>query len=357
VARLREALALSEQCGDDDLIVDSRLSLWRFLSADEAEAWSDALLKQLKERHDLLRLNELLFGMMWLYLANGNFARAVACCDDGIRLAGELGVPPVQYPTLKAIALLRLGRYSEAWESLQREVADAEHQFGRLNRDLGVALYHFEVLAYERAAALLRDVDLQAQRLNRDWVRHWAQVHLTLSLIRSGEIGEALRTPTIQDPDSLGTLSASEPALLPEAVLTELLLAQGRLEEALVHAESSATQAAEGGLRPEYLSAVEVRLRILLRLGRPQEALDLTGTALRLTEDMATAPLTWRILAARAEALATLGDSDRAVQTYTSASEVILTLVETVGDETLKEGFLANTQVAAILAATRREQC
>ena len=114
VSNLRTAMSLSREigeAGDEQPLMDSRFGLWRFLTREEAEAWSARMVQQYSARHDLSRLKEVYFGMMWSNIVWGRPEEAVACCDEGIRLAGELGVPPVQYPTLKALALLRLGRY------------------------------------------------------------------------------------------------------------------------------------------------------------------------------------------------------------------------------------------------------
>jgi tetratricopeptide (TPR) repeat protein len=350
LANLREAVALSEDIGDEDLILDSRLGLWRFLDPKEFEPWGDELRRRLEARHDLRRLNELHFSFMWWYLAAGKFEQAVACCDAAIRLAGEIGAPPVQYPTIKAIALLRLGRYGEAWAALQQEVADEEHPFGRAMQALGLGLYYMELMAYDRAVSILRDVYVEATRLRRVWMKHWSRQLLALATIHSEPSGQAAIASDAEDVAHAVALPLWELAALTEVVMAEVLLSQGRLEEALQQVDRGIAEADESGLRSDYVTTLEVKLRILVRLGRPA-ALDLSNEALRLAEEMSYLPQVWRIQAARAEALAQLGDAAGAAQARGAAAEVIRVLAQSIDEAALRQGFLADARVAVVLNA------
>src|SRR5262249_20883443 len=154
----------------------------------------------------------------------------------GIRLAGETGAPPVQFPTWRALALLNLGRYGEAWESLQQEVADDAHPFGRAMKDLGTGLYFLELMAYEKASEVLRDVVEQARRLKAAWMRHWAQGAGVGALVQAGQLDETELDRITRDLQETG-------ATLPPAILAEIRLSQGNLEEALEAAEGLCAQA------------------------------------------------------------------------------------------------------------------
>jgi len=101
---------------------------------------------------------------MWLYYLRGKFERCLECCESGTRLARRIGSEPVQYASIKGFALLDLGRFGEAWDSFQREVADEGHPFGRVQRDLGIAAYLQELTAYERAEEVARAVIQEARR-------------------------------------------------------------------------------------------------------------------------------------------------------------------------------------------------
>jgi hypothetical protein len=99
-----------------------------------------------------------------------------------------------------------------------------------------------------------------------------------------------------------------------------------------------------------------VQLRILLRLGRPADALARAAEALPLAEEMSALPMLWRVQAARAEALAALGEVEEATRAYAAAAAVIRTLAGTIPDSALKEGFLTSPQVAAVLAASPADE-
>ena len=158
----------------------------------------------------------------------------------------------------------------------------------------------------------------------------------------------------IQD---LTSMSASLPLgglrdIMAEEVVAELLLSEGTLDEALRQAETAATQAAQSGFRPAAVSALEVQVRILLRLNRPADAaVALADEALRAAEEMHYLPMVWRLSAAKAQALTRLGNTAEAAQASQAAAAVIRQLAETIPDAALKHSFLSNSLVSSIMAA------
>jgi tetratricopeptide (TPR) repeat protein len=336
--------------GDDDPLLDSRFGAWRVLKREEAEAWIEQMIRQYTARHDLRRLKEVYFALMWGNLTWGNLEQSVACCDEGIRLAAELGVPPVQYATLKALALMRLGRYGDAWQSLQLEVTDQDHAFGRAFQAFGTAVYLHELMAYGAAAAAFRKVEEQSRRLQRVWLSSVARCWLAVSMLPDGP-DAAADLAGFSSEQAPRRLPFDERSLVSISVLPEVLLAQGQAEEALRQALCLATQAEEQGFASGSLAEQEVQLRILLRLSRWQEAVTLSSGALRLAQEMSALPMVWRVQAARAEALAALGETEEAMRTYVEAAAVIRALSGTIPDSALKKGFLASPRVAAVLAA------
>ena len=81
-----------------------------------------------------MRLKEHYFWLMWHYLGRGELLRCVQTCDLGIELARQLGSAPVQYGSIKALALTELGRYDLVDAALDEEVTDDEHPFGQANQ-------------------------------------------------------------------------------------------------------------------------------------------------------------------------------------------------------------------------------
>lgn len=344
-ANADEALALSQEIGDEDLIIDSKLAPFPYLRGLDAEEERE-LIDQLEARHDLLRLKDFYYRLMWMHLGRGHYERSIECCDAGIKLASETGVPPVQYPTIKALALMNLGRYGEAYTSLQNEVAGPEHALGTAMKALGTGVYCLELMAYDRASEICGQVLDQARRLRRAWMRRWCQAVLAKSLIRAGRLDRAGLDSITQDLESIGST-------LPEEVLAELLLSEGRLEEALQAAERSASLAEERSGKPGELAALELKLRVLLRQDRPADAIRLADELLPMAEGMSYLPMVWRLRAAGAQAQAALGNRAAASEEYQSAATVIQRLADTIPDAGLKAGFMADPLVASILAAAR----
>lgn len=348
-ANTEEALALSQELGDEDLIIDSlRARVWS-VKLDEAEEQAETLRRRLEARRDLPRLKEHYFYLMWLHLYRGCFEQCIECCDEGIRLAAEVGALPVQYSTIKALALLRLGRFGAAWASLQQEVADEAHPFGRAFRDWGIGLYLLEVMADEQAAELFARVGDQARHLRRPWFLRQAQVQSARALIRSGRFDRSQIESLARDLAITGKSFAAE--VSETEILGEFHLAEGELGEALGQAIAAGEQARGNGLRPEQVSALELQARILLRLGKPEEVMALASAALQMAEEMNYQPMMWRLRADQAQALTMLGCADEAAAEYEATAGLIRQLAEAIEDAELKQGFLSNAAVSAIIAA------
>jgi hypothetical protein len=76
----------------------------------------------------------------------------------------------VQYPTIKALALIDLGRFGEAWQSLEEEIADEAHRFGAALRDFGKLHFEIAVGAYDAAFDRAPHVISESKVLARAWM-------------------------------------------------------------------------------------------------------------------------------------------------------------------------------------------
>ena len=305
-------------------------------------AEGEALAAELEARGDLAELNRLCFMLMLRYLWWGDFERGIATCDRAFDLAARLGVPPVQYATIKAACLWMLGRYGEAWTWLQREVADEEHPFGRAFRELGEGVFFSELGAYERAVTTLRGVVEEARRLSRTWMEDAADAWLGLALARLGTLDDGWVR------EVWGRLDRYLAAVPTPIATAEILLAQGELDAAVERLDEVGAHAERQWLRPRLAMIAELRSRVLLLAGRTEEALATAEAALPLAEAMAYRPMVWRLLAARAAALAALGRDDEAQTDRRAALAIVRELAATVEDDELRQGFLDSAEVAAI---------
>ena len=119
IANNDEARALAAELGDEELEIEAASARLRLLTLGEAHEEALRLRQRLEARRDPLRLKEHLFWLMWHYWLRADFEQCVATCDEGIALAAQLGSPPVQYASIKGLALTDLGRFDEAWASFQ----------------------------------------------------------------------------------------------------------------------------------------------------------------------------------------------------------------------------------------------
>ena len=70
---------------------------------------------------------------MWYELATGDYRRCIEVCDRGLVLADQLASAPVQYGSIKAMALVELGRFDNAIaEVTDDHLRPGEAQLARL---------------------------------------------------------------------------------------------------------------------------------------------------------------------------------------------------------------------------------
>lgn len=358
LAQAEEAVALSQEVDSDQLILESNTSLifaLRLLERHaEAEAQGEALLSRPEAQRNLPLRKDIYYELMWVHYFRGNYARCIVCCDDGIQIAHAIGAPPVQYPTIKALALLWLGRYADAWRSLQEEVADEAHQLGGAFQALGIGLYYLELMAYTKASVVFTQVVAQAKRLRRVWLENWSMALLVKAMIRGGQFEEGQLLVMRQDLIHVVDESV-ESMIVGLAVmeLGEIAFAASQLDEALQHTENLEHTAQRLGLCHDHLAAVELRTRILLQMGKGAEVLALADMGIRRAESMNYLSLAWRLRATKAQALAKQGQHPMAKLEYQAAAAVIKTLAAALNDAELRQGFLDDPLVGSIMAAAQ----
>ncbi len=147
--------------------------------------------------------------MMWVYLGAAEFDRCVAICDRGLELAAQLGSAPVQYGSIKAIALARSGRFDEVEAALAQEVTDDDHPFGHAIARLARTEYLAAVGALEQAAGEGVAAFGEATMVSRRWMQQLAgrPAHVGACTARtSGAAGAVLLVglPRRQPDPSLG---------------------------------------------------------------------------------------------------------------------------------------------------------
>jgi hypothetical protein len=342
-ANAEEALALSQSIADKELELEAELAMFYTDPLLERNERGERLRAQLESASDLTRLNYLLFGLMFSTLAIGEFEQAVAHCDRGIELADRLGVPPVQYPTIKSIALARLGRFNEALDSLEQEIADESHRLASAFKELGRAIIYFELQAFRPAAELLLDLIQPAKELARAWMQDSIHLYLTRVVLEGGLLDEVDLGPSLAYLEGMDSAQAA-------VALGELALADNDFETALLQANRALEMAESSGRQPEGSMALELKAWVLLLDGQAEQALQAADDGIAASRRMGYRPMLWRLMGTRADALDALGRTDEAQSEREQATQLIEQLAKDIADAQLREIFLESAAVRSIFA-------
>ncbi len=341
IAQNEEARALARELGDEELQIEAASAQLRFLTVDEAHTQALRVRERLESRRDPLRLKEHLFWLMWHHFQRCELEQCVRTCDEGIALSAQLGSPPVQYASIKGLALTDLGRFDEAWLAFQAEVADDEHPFGCCMRELGIASWLESLGALDRAEICARGVLVEAGRLSRAWMQRLMIDLLAGIAARRGSEGAELAAWVERTADEIGF----HPTTLPQA---EAALARGEFAQALALADQAADRSARVGLRRLQFLAIEVALRALAALERWDEVVTRADAALAETEPLGFRTRAWRILSTRARAREARGDAAGAREDRGAARALLDEMAPRIADPELRAAFDADPAVLEV---------
>jgi class 3 adenylate cyclase/tetratricopeptide (TPR) repeat protein len=330
-ANTEEAAGLAEELGDEDLKSEAALSRLRLLSPGESIEEAERLRDHFETRRDPVRLKEHLFWLMWQYWARGDFERSVEACDRGIELAEQLGSAPVQYGSIKAIALVDLGRFDEVGAALAQEVADEAHPFGQAMQQLARSVYLDRLDAWDAAAATARDALGRAGALSRTWMQNWLVGILASLSARMGERGAALR-------EDLERVMAQgfAPSTMARA---QQAIADGEPESAVEPLETARMGLLATGMRRHWIDAGETHAEVLLACGRAEEAAAIAAEALAAAEQADGEAMAWRIQARLAQAQGQIGATGKAEASRAAARARHAKLAERIADAELRRAF------------------
>ncbi len=328
IAHVEEADALARQLGDEELEIDvatMRTSIFGG-TLDEAER----LLDRLVARRDPIRLNAHYFRMMWFTLGAGKPERCVEICDAGIELAYRIGTLPVQYPTIKALALMELGRFGDAWAALDAEISDDAHRFGAALADLGRLQYEIHVGDHEAALARAPHVIAESHVLVRAWMLRWiAGALASFAPLYAGD------AKTLEQIETL--IEATASALSPT---DQASLALGRgdvagARETLANRPPDRSPVLNGDLITGKLTA-----EIEAADGQWAKARDAIIGAVELARARTSRNNLWRLLGAQARIEAALGLNETADKTRAEAKALLAEIGSTVPDPRQRSGLL-----------------
>ena len=344
---LRHALALSQDIGDEDLVIQCTTELLGLEDPPERERLAEDLKARLKRRRDLVGLQRLYFHLAFAHLDQGHFAESIAYSQEGRLLAEELDAPWIGR-TAWFEALLAQGRFDAAWDAVHLVAEDTENTAYGAAQSYCVGLFYYALMAYEKAAESFRKAaDWWQERFPRQWNGVFPRWLLARTSIALARIDQEQLTDVCED------LTIMRRESLVDIALAGAAFAENRPVDALEASSRAATEALVENLnlRPHAAEAMELHVRALLELGRNGEALRLADKAIALCEEMEYKLLLWRLRAGRARALEMLGRRDEAEREYRASAAIIRGLAGALPDEDLKQGFLSHPSVASVLAA------
>ena len=331
-ANADSALAIARELGDEDLEIDALRAVQRLGTLAARRGDIERIATALERRGDLIALNEHFFQTMWAHWQAACFSECISTCDRGTALAERLGIPPVQYSTIKAFALIDLGRFDEAWHAIDAEVADDDHPFGQTFQRLGRVVWHARAADYERVIGDVARVFADARKLQRMWMMPWLDNLLASAIVATSADGT--------DESKLrAKIEAAGGRLSDDALVAARLLA-GNAEGAFAECARRLPQLEADGLSRAYWITEELRIRALLALGRYSDVCDAADKALKVVSAAGWQSLAWQLHALRATALLALGQ-EHAVRERQVAIDLLMTIAKTFENSSARSRFLS----------------
>ena len=330
-ANVTEALELAEAIGDEDLILDAMAASLRTGAVARQLEACEALMERLEVRRDPVKLNAHCFWMMWQYSGFGRFADAVATCDRGMELSDLIGSSPVQYGSIKAIALSQMGRFDEVDAAIGEEVTDDDHPFGQAMASHARSVFLTTIAAWGPAAESLAATLAWAERLTRVWMQFWAGS--LMAVVRAQCAVEEVGS--VPDSESLPTFGEWRTGL----AAAQVALTEGDLPQAVDLATAVCPRSDDTMPTADHVRAFDVVARAKHGLGDHAGALEAATRGLGLAEPMEYGSLIWRLRRVRALALEALGRADEASTESATADTEFRLLADRITDPSLRAWF------------------
>jgi hypothetical protein len=262
--------------------------------------------------------------------------RCVEICSDGIALAYRIGTLPVQYPTIKAMALMELGRLDESWQSIEEEIADEDHRFGAALKELAKLQFELNCGATEAAIARAPHVISESRFLSRMWMLSWVSSSLAFAQVWTEDEAKS---------EALNRL-VEDTGMSPSTVgMSAIKLASGEIDDAA----SKLKTIVYGPDRPMVLrnksQAMLLLGMALVKQGELKEASEVTSAGVELCERHQLRQTLWQIKALQANILDMSGDEESAVNLHQSVRELRQQIAATIDIPEYLSSFKKNDTV------------
>jgi len=331
-ANLNEAQEIGQRTGDEDVLIEVATARLNTVLSDENDMLGEETLTILLSRKDPIRLNAHYFRMMWSTLGAARFERCVEICDAGTELAYRIGTLPVQYPTIKAFALLALGRFDDALHAISEEVADDDHRFGAALQKLAEFQYLLDCAAFDEALSATAHVIAESKYLSRTWMLGWIANSL------------AAVTPYLSENQAklARTLISDTNAHLRRPARAALALSDGDVAGAVDLMSQKTRNESVREVR-RLISTQEQFVFILVRANEWQAARAELDISIPLCREVNLRTVLLRLLALSAQVESAIGREDIAGQNLAEARLLHKELSESISNPDHKNNFLTGS--------------
>jgi tetratricopeptide (TPR) repeat protein len=328
---LEEADSIARATGDEDIEIDVATARLSLMGDQDIDALSENILTKLLNRRDPVRLNAHYFRMMWSKLGSGRLERCVEICDAGIELAYRIGTLPVQYPSIKSMALMEMGQFGQAWTSIEEEISDSEHRFGAALQGLAKFQYEVNTGSIEAALARCTHVICESKVLNRVWMLRWVSAVLA-----------RLQTLFIEDQAMLQRLNQliDDTGMHPGAVgKAAMAIADGQFEQAATMLDKRAQ--IEGSLPHlrNTVSAIQIMTEVQIHLENFNGVLEKANAGIALCADHNMQFPLWQLLAQKSKACAGLGQVEESKAAMKQARNIHSAIAATIPQADHRKNF------------------
>ncbi|MCB0184727.1 MAG: winged helix-turn-helix transcriptional regulator, partial [Caldilineaceae bacterium] len=291
----------------------------------------------------------------------GRYKEAERMAREALDLAKQVhhAIAIAGLPFQLGYILTEQGYYEQAWQILQKGVDDVE-QLGERHQYLPKLLNIFGYLCYElgdlQAALHWNQRALAASRHEGDYYHAesacYALVDLATTYLQQGRLADAeAHAKEFASIQARVDYARYRPFNRYQLLQAELALARGDFGLVLQQTEQAAELAREKNFPKNIAKSLLYAGQALLRLQRPQEAVEQLERAVALADQIEHAALRWQTRLRLAEVNTML---DRpSVELYQQASTIVDMLAANLQDPHLRSCFLGSTLVTELRANAR----
>lgn len=337
-ARIKEAQQIAHASADEGLEIESqRLGLQlHMLDSGSTEIEAENIRNRLVARRDPLQLKEYLFWMMWQMYHLGKARRAVEVSTEDIELSHELGLPPVQYPTIRGLAYLDLGRFKDAHASISDEVAGGEYRFGRAFQNYGYALYYYHLNDLDTAFKIIRELIPEMVALKRNWMIESLMAQIGRDIFSMPQDRQAEAREVF---DALVSSTIDQDRAITEDVQT---LLDTDFQNAIERLKTSTDNADKSSYHRQWIENEDTLQRLYMHEKRWDEITSYKESVFQFVEHSELKRRQWLFLAYRARGYLETGSMDKARTDAQKAHDCYSDVLATIPTESLKECFRAH---------------